>query len=194
MNTSLSIRAACPDDAQALLAVYAPYVEKTAITFEYDVPTVEEFAGRIEKTLEKHPYLVAERNGEIVGYAYASSFHSRAAYGWCVETSIYVRMDGRGSGVGGALYRRMEEILIRQGFKNLNACIACTDEEDEHLTNDSVSFHEHMGYRMVGRFTDCGWKFGRWYGMLWMEKLVGQHTDSVQAVVPFSEVRSEFGL
>lgn len=194
MNTSLSIRAACPGDAQALLAIYAPYVEKTAITFEYDVPKVDEFARRIKDTLEKYPYLVAERGGEIVGYAYASAFHPRAAYGWCAEASIYVKMDGRGAGVGGALYRKLEEILVRQGFLNINACIACTDEEDEYLTNDSVRFHEHMGYRMVGRFSRCGWKFGRWYDMLWMEKLVGEHGAQVRPVVPFDRVRAEAGL
>lgn len=194
MAEGIVIRAAKVEDAAQLLAIYAPYVEKTAITFEYDVPSVEEFAGRIRKVMEKYPYLVAEADGKIEGYAYASSFHARAAYGWCVETSIYVDMDTRGSGVGGALYRKLEEALIRQGMLNLNACIAWTDEEDEHLTNASVSFHDHFGYGMVGKFNQCGYKFGKWYDMVWMEKLVGPHEKEAAATRTFEEIRGEMGL
>ena len=162
MDEKISIRAVRLEDAAELLRIYAPYVENTAITFEYDVPDEAEFAGRIRCVLEKYPYLAAERDGKIIGYAYASSFHPRAAYGWCAEMSIYIDMNERGSGVGGALYRKLEEILIRQGMLNLNACIAWAETEDEYLTNESVSFHEHMGYRMVGRFSRCGWKFHTW--------------------------------
>lgn len=194
MAEEISIRAARTEDAAALLEIYAPYVEKTAITFEYEVPSAEEFAGRIRKTLEKYPYLIAEKDGRIEGYAYASAFHPRAAYGWCAEMSVYVRMDGRGGGVGSALYRKLEEVLVRQGLLNLNACIARAEQEDEYLTNGSVSFHEHMGYRLVGRFEKCGYKFGRWYDMVWMEKLVGAHGEAVRPVEPFDAVRTEFGL
>jgi len=194
MNDQISIRAAHREDAAALLAVYAPYVTDTAITFEYDVPTEEDFAGRIDKILSRYPYLVAERGGAVLGYAYASPFHSRAAYGWCAEVSIYVSTEARGSGVGGLLYRKLEEILIRQGILNLNACIAFADPEDEYLRNDSVSFHSHMGYRMVGRFTKCGWKFGTWYDMVWMEKMLGTHGEYAAPVRTFDEVRAEFGL
>lgn len=194
MAKNMVIRTATQEDAAQLLEIYAPYVTDTAITFEYDVPDEREFAGRIAKTLEKYPYLVAFVDGRAEGYAYASAFHSRAAYGWCVETSIYVRMDARGSGVGGALYRKLEEALIRQGMLNLNACIAWTEQEDKHLTNASVSFHEHFGYRMVGRFNQCGYKFGKWYDMVWMEKLVGAHEASVENTRTFDEVRDEMGL
>ena len=91
MQGDISLRIASPADAPALAEIYAPYVEQTAVSFEYDAPTPDEFARRIERTLEKYPYLVAERAGVPVGYAYAGAFHSRAAYGWAVETSIYVR-------------------------------------------------------------------------------------------------------
>ena len=194
MERELIIRRARAEDVQALIEIYAPYVEETAITFEYDVPTVKEFAERVAGIVEKYPYLVAERAGEILGYAYASSFHPRAAYGWCAEVSIYVDRNEKGSGVGGALYKRLEEALRAQGILNLNACIAYAENEDEYLTNDSVSFHAHMGYGMVGRFHRCGFKFGRWYDMIWMEKMIGEHTEQVLPVRPFEEIREQLGL
>lgn len=120
----LTIRTAVEHDAEALLQIYAPYVKKTAITFEYDVPSVEEFAGRISKVLQKYPYLVAEINGEPVGYAYAGPFKERAAYDWAVETTVYVREDMKKSGIGRALYTALEKALSDQGVLNLNACIA----------------------------------------------------------------------
>lgn len=194
MDGRMNIRCARKEDAARLLEIYAPYVEKTAITFEYDVPTAEEFVARMERVMEKYPYLVAERDGEILGYAYAASFHLRAAYGWCAETSIYVDMGRRGGGIGGALYQKLEEALAAQGILNLNACIGFADPEDEYLKNDSVSFHAHFGYVMVGRFHRCGWKFGRWYDMVWMEKMLGKHGTQIQPVKRFDEVKEELGL
>ena len=108
----LRIRTATPEDAAKLAAIYAPYVENTSITFEYIVPAAEEFADRIRHTLTRYPYLVAELDGEPVGYAYASAFKSRAAYDWSVETSIYVSRDLRSSGVGSLLYEKLEEYLV----------------------------------------------------------------------------------
>ena len=171
------IRMATPEDAQALLDIYEYYVKETAITFEYDVPSVEEFRGRIEKTLKKYPYLVIEDDSEILGYAYASTFKDRAAYQWCVETSIYIKKDARRGGLGKELYLELENRLKAQGILNLNACIGYPEEEDEHLTFDSVKFHEKLGYSMVGEFHKCGYKFGRFYNMIWMEKLIGDHKN-----------------
>lgn len=178
----LTIRAATLEDAKALLAIYKPYVLETAITFEYDVPSVEEFEARIKKVMEKYPYLVAEINGVIVGYAYASAFKDRAAYDWCVETSIYLRKDVRGNGIGRKLYEVLEEKLKEQGILNANACITYVEVEDEHMTNASTRFHENMGYRLVGRFHQCGYKFGKWYDMIWMEKMLGEHTKNPKMV------------
>ena len=174
MNT-LTIRAAALEDAAALLAIYAPYVEKTAITFEYAVPSPGEFAGRIARTLERYPYLAAESEGEILGYAYAAPFKERAAYDWAVETTVYVREDVKRQGVGRELYGALERCLAAQGILNLNACIACPEREDEYLTRDSAEFHRRLGYRTAGEFRQCGCKFGRWYGMVWMEKHIGPH-------------------
>ena len=187
----MKIRIAAERDAEELLEIYAPYVEKTAISFEYKVPSVQEFEQRIRRVLEKYPYIVAEKDGQIVGYAYAGVFKDRAAYDRAVETTVYVRNNQQRTGIGRRLYEALERSLELQNILNLNACIACTKEEDEYLTNNSVQFHEHMGYRQVGEFRKCGYKFGRWYDMVWMEKHIGEHNDNPEAVRLFGEVKEE---
>ena len=189
----ISIRTATEDDAEELLAIYAPYVKQTAITFEYDVPSKKDFKSRISHTLEKYPYLVAEEDGKIVGYAYVSPFKERAAYDWSVETSIYVDMIQKRKGIGRLLYDRLEEILKKQGILNVNACIGYPQIDDEYLTKDSVYFHEKLGYHMVGTFHQCGYKFNRWYDMVWMEKFIGEHSmqRNQPDVIPFSNISCE---
>ena len=146
-DTALRIRTARLSDAPVLLKIYAPYVEKTAITFECTVPDIEEFAARMRATLRRYPYLVAERGGEIVGYAYAGPFGSRAAYDWAVEMSIYLREDQRHRGTGKRLYAALEAVLRAQNIQNLYACIGCPDgADDAHLTRNSAQFHAHLGY------------------------------------------------
>lgn len=186
----ITIRTAAVQDAPALLSIYAPYVLHTAITFEYEVPSIQEFEARIRHTLERYPYLVAEQDGEILGYAYAGPFHERAAYDWAVETSIYVNQEFKGRGIGGQLYAALEAALARQNILNLNACIAYPSTEDEYLTKDSVCFHRHLGYRLVGEFYQCGYKFNRWYNMVWMEKHIGMHLADQPPVIPFCELDS----
>ena len=183
------IRVAGPEDAPALLEIYTYYVRHTAITFEYDVPSPEEFTARVRSTLQKYPYLAAVENGVIVGYAYAGSFHARAAYDWAAETSVYVARGLRRQGVGRRLYTALEEILTLQNILNLNACIAYPAEEDPYLTRDSTDFHQRLGYQLVGRFHQCGYKFGRWYDMIWMEKMLGAHRSPQPPVRPFPEIR-----
>lgn len=189
MNTEhVSLRVASVDDAEELLEIYTPYVQKTAITFEYDVPTPEEFRKRIENTLKKYPYLVVEQAGHLLGYVYTGPFIGRAAYGWGAELSIYLREDCRRMGLGKMLYHAIEGISKAQNILNLNACIGDPEVEDEYLTKNSIQFHSHMGYRMVGRFHQCGYKFGRWYHMVWMEKIIGAHTPEPAPVLPFPEL------
>lgn len=185
------IRTASPDDAAELLSVYAPYVEKTAISFEYEVPGVEEFRRRIERTLEKYPYLAAECGGRILGYVYTGPFIGRAAYGWSAEVSIYLREDCRRMGIGRRLYETLENVSRAQNILNLNACIGCPRTEDTHLTNNSMQFHEHMGYRLVGRFRESGYKFDTWYDMVWMEKILGEHVEKPKPVTAFSRLDAE---
>jgi len=187
-GNDLRIRLAAEADAEELLSIYAPYVEGTAISFEYEVPSLEEFRSRIRHTLERFPYLAAGDGRGIAGYAYVSSFKERAAYSWSVETSIYVRRDSRRRGVGRRLYQALEAALAAQGVLNLNACIAYPPAEDDpYLNRDSVAFHERMGYRLVGQFHQCACKFGRWYDMVWMEKAIGAHRPEPTAVRPFPE-------
>lgn len=193
MKSEVKLRAATPDDAAKLLEIYAPYVTDTAITFEYDIPTIDDFHARIVHTLAKYPYIVAECDGNIVGYAYASAFHPRAAYGWAAEASIYVRRDMKRMGLGRTLYAALESALRAQGVLNINACIACPDVDDEYLTRNSIGFHMHMGYSMVGEFHKCGYKFGRWYNMVWMEKMLGEHIDAQPPIKRFDEVCEALG-
>lgn len=187
-----TVRAAVPEDAEVLLEIYRPYVEKTAITFEVEVPTPEEFRERIRRVLRRYPYLVAERDGEIVGYAYAGPFKERAAYDWAVETTVYVREDRKRMGIGKELYAALERALTLQKILNVNACIAYPETEDAYLTRDSVQFHEHMGYKTVGEFHQCGYKFRRWYNMVWMEKFLGEHRENQEPVKPFAEIWEEW--
>ncbi len=177
------IRSARPSDAAALLEIYAPYVENTAITFEYETPSLEAFAQRIKETLKSYPYLVLEDAGILLGYAYAGPFKGRAAYAWSVETTIYIRQDAHGKGYGRALYTALEQELIRRHFLNAYACIAFSEREDETLTHASVLFHQRMGYTLCGTFRQCGCKFGRWYDMVWMEKMLGSHEAKPEAVL-----------
>ena len=121
MNSTVAIRLAVPKDAVNILKIYAPYVENTAISFEYEVPSEAEFRGRIESTLKRYPYIVAEQEGRIIGYAYVSIFHERKAYDWAVETSIYVDKDCKRSGCGKLLYQVLEKILKKQHISNLYA-------------------------------------------------------------------------
>lgn len=186
----IRIRTAIPADAEALLEIYGPYIRKTAITFEYEVPGVEEFRERIRKTLENYPYLVAECDGEICGYAYTGAFVGRAACSWAVEVSIYVKEGMQKMGIGKRLYQMIEEISRHQNIRNLNASIACPDTEDEYLTKNSIQFHEHLGYRMVGQFHRCGYKFGRWYDLAWVEKIIGLHDDPAP-FLPFPNLDPE---
>ena len=169
------IRAATREDAGSLLKIYSYYVENTAISFEYVAPSLDEFSKRISSTLEKYPYIVLEDDGLIRGYAYAGAFHSRAAYAHCCEVTIYLDHDSKGNGYGKALYEALEKALKKMGIINLYACIADPEVEDEYLTKNSECFHQHMGYTKVGEFHKCGYKFGRWYNMIWMEKMIGEH-------------------
>ena len=185
------IRSAMLEDAEEILRIYSYYINNTAITFEYEVPGITEFRSRIVKTQQKYPYIVAVNDGEIVGYAYTGSFVGRSAYDWSAETTIYIKTDKRKIGFGKLLYCKMENISRLQNILNLNACIGYPEVPDEYLTKDSMEFHRRMGYTKIGEFHKCGYKFGRWYDMIWMEKFIGEHIENPKPVIPFSELDTD---
>lgn len=187
------VRTANENDAARIREIYSYYVKNTAVTFDYEVPSEEEFKKRIANTLKEYPYFVCVRNGKTVGYAYACEFKDRPAYKLSVETSVYVDRDERGKGIGKELYTALENALSLQNVINLNACIAYPIEEDAHLTKDSVLFHKHLGYRSVGEFYKIGYKFGKWYNMVWMEKSISNHPKKPKAFVCFGETQKQGG-
>ena len=169
----IEIRTVTPEDAERLLEIYSYYVKNTAISFEYEIPSLEEFRERIVNISKRYPYICAIADEKIIGYAYAGVFHEREAYRHSVELSIYVDLERRRGGCGRALYAALEERLKKQGIKNLYACIAVPPKKaDEYLTFDSMKFHKKMGYKIAGHFHLCGIKFDRWYDMIYMEKLL----------------------
>ncbi len=186
---NIILRTVTEADAEELLAIYAPYVTDTAITFEYDVPSLDEFRERIKNIVQKYPYIAAVHEGKIAGYAYAGAFKERAAYDRAVETTVYVDKNMKRCGIGSLLYEALEKSLAVQGIINANACIGYPDgSEDEYMPYDSAEFHKCMGYRLVGEFVRCGYKFGRWYNMIWMEKHLGDHSADPAPVKTFPEI------
>ena len=157
------IRIATEADVPAILAVYAPYILGTTVTFEYDVPTEAEFLARFRSITARYPWLVWEENGEILGYAHGSAPFERAAFRWSCEASIYLRPETRGRGIGRRLYTALEKLLALQGHR---LCYAVITSENEA----SLAFHRKMGYRFTAELPGCGYKFGRWLGVVWMEK------------------------
>lgn len=170
------IRPVTLGDAATLAEIYAPYVLETDVTFDTEAPTAEWFEEKIRNITPFYPFIVAEDGGGLLGYAYAHEFRPRAAFVWSAETTVYVRRECRGRGVGKALCQRLEEILKAQGIINLYACITDTNP-------DSIAFHERLGYKFTGRFENCGYKLGRWLGVVWLGKTLGEHAD------PPAEVR-----
>lgn len=178
-------------DAKALADIYKPFVENTAVSFEYVAPDTAEFERRISEKTKKYPYIVAQCKGEVVGYAYVSEFLPRPAYQHSVETTLYIKEGYHGKGIGKSLYSALESILKLQNVLSLNACIACAEKEDETLNNNSMHFHSKMGYRYVGRFNASGYKFGRFYDMIWMEKLISDVTAPFDDFIPFEAISAE---
>lgn len=189
-NTDVIIRPAKLEDMVSVQKIYAPYVLNTAITFEYDVPSVAEFENRYKTISRKHPFLVASVNKEIVGYAYAGSFIDRQAYDWTAELSVYIKEDMHKKGIGRKLYAELEQILRLQHVQISYACIAYSDDEhDSYINNTSIEFHKKMLYRTIGNFLQCGYKFERWYNMCYMEKRLIKQSDTPKTFIPFSELK-----
>jgi L-amino acid N-acyltransferase YncA len=178
------IRLAEEGDAPQIAAIYAPVVRDTIISFEAEPPSAEEIARRVRDTLVRWPWLVCERDGEVLGYAYAGAHRSRAAYQWSVDVSVYVREDARQRGVGRALYTSLIAALDLQGFYNAYAGIALPN-------NASVGLHEAMGFRLVGVYRGVGYKLGAWrdvgwWGLTLREGVASEARPNTPVVIPLA--------
>lgn len=177
----IAIREARPEDAPAIQAIYAPVVTGTAISFEEVPPTVEEMRQRIVATLATYPYLVALREGRVVGYAYASQHRARAAYRWAVDVTVYVADSEHRTGVGSSLYAVLLPLLARQGFRCAYAGIALPNA-------GSVGLHERLGFSHIGTFPEVGYKLGQWHDVGYWRLELGQQTNPPEEPRPYREV------
>ena len=183
-NCALTYRIATPQDAEALQALYAPYVG-TSITFEGEVPSVEEFRHRIETRIAMYPYIVAELDGKPIGYAYASRLFERSAYAWAVELSIYTAQDCTVKGIGRQMYSRLLDILELQGVRSAHGKVTSPNPKSSRL-------HEAMGFKLNGVLKNVGYKLGEWRDVSWFEKeLTGPKTVDGEPVpvIPFPEIQ-----
>lgn len=176
----MKLRFAEPEDAQALLDVYARYIH-TPITFEYDLPSREEFARRIASTLERYPYLVAEEAGKAVGYAYAHQMRERAAYQWDAELSIYLRPEDAGQGLGKKLYTGVMELARLQGVRTVYGLVTRPNPASEGL-------HRSLGFEQTYVQRSAGHKNGSWLDLIWFEKVLNPFTPEPQPIIPVGQL------
>lgn len=179
-----SIRLATPRDAEKMLEIYAPYVRETAVTFEYEVPSVEEFRRRVESTLPRYPWLAAEEDGLLLGYAYAGQYRSRAAFQWDAEGSIYLRPEAQGTGLAAPLYRCLIRLVKAQGVRNFYGCIT-------HPNPASEGFHRKLGFSDLAVFPRAGYKLGQWRDVLWNHLSLGETEEPPEPFRPFGEMEPE---
>ena len=171
------IRLADAGDVDAMLAIYAPVVENTAISFETVAPSADEFGARLSAALARYPWLVCEIDGRVAGYAYAGAFKARAAYQWSVEVTVYVHADYRRLGVGRAVYESLFACLRLQGFRAAYAGIALPNAA-------SVALHESMGFERVGVYPKVGYKLGAWRDVGWWRLALSDADDDEPPPAP----------
>jgi L-amino acid N-acyltransferase YncA len=175
------VRLATAEDAPAVLGMYTPYILQTAFTFETEVPSVEEFRLRIEKYLQKYPWLIAEIDGEVAGYVYGSVHREREAYQWTCECSVYIHDNYKGHGIGSELYEALFEILKLQGFRNVYAGITIPNEASEKL-------HQKLGFEKFATYENIGCKFGKWHSVGWWRLRLNAYDNAPEPPVPFNKV------
>lgn len=164
----MNIRPARASDAEAMLGIYAPVVRSTAISFELEPPTLQEFQGRIARNSERWAWLVAEGDGgQVLGYAYGSQHRERAAYQWTCEVSAYIAPQARGRGVGRALYEALFPVLAARGYHGALAVVTLPNAA-------SVGLHEAVGFKPVGVVPHSGFKHGRWHDIAWFHRFLGE--------------------
>jgi L-amino acid N-acyltransferase YncA len=176
-----TVRLATVADGAACAAIYRPYVERTTVTFELEPPTAEEMGARIERVLARTPWLVAEVDGIVRGYAYGTRHRERAAYDWTVETTVYVDEAFPRRGIGRACMTALLEVLRLQGFHLVVAGVT--------LPNDgSVGLHRALGFERVGEFEAIGYKLGEWCGVEWFDRELGPRADPGRRPVPITQL------
>jgi L-amino acid N-acyltransferase YncA len=176
-----AVRIAKEADAEAIAAIYAPYVRDTAISFEEVPPSAAEMARRLRSTLETYPYLVFDDGKGVLGYAYGSLHRSKPAYRWSVETTVYVAAEAHGRGIGRTLYARLIDLLMRQGFHSAFAGITLPNEK-------SVALHEAMGFVHLGTFAEIGFKLGEFRDVSWWRRSLAQGKPQ-RDPIPFSALQ-----
>lgn len=179
----ITLRIATTDDAEAIARIYKHYVNNTAVTFEYIAPDEQEFAKRITDKLKKYPFIVAVDSGEVIGYAYASEYRARAAYGWDAELSVYVDCKHTGKGMGKRLYSALIELLSLQNTVTLYAGITFPNEA-------SAALHSKFGFEYVGTFHAAGFKNGNWHNVMWYEKTIAP-LSAPSSFIPFPKLTKE---
>jgi len=181
-----TIRIATPQDAAAIVDIYAPIVRETAISFELEAPTVPQMQQRIEETLLQWPWLVCDRQTEVLGYVYATRHRARAAYQWSVDVSVYIRAGMRRTGLGRALYTSLFELLALQQFHNCYAGITLPNP-------DSVGLHETLGFQPVGVYRHVGYKLGTWHDVGWWQLTLPTEKSNPTSPIAFETliVKSE---
>lgn len=184
----INVRPIQISDIPEILKIYEYYVTHTAITFEYEVPTIEEFTGRISQVMQRYPYLVAEVEGNIVGYVYANILKDRKAYEWSVETSIYVHYTYQDLGIGRQLYTHLFDNLKQQGVLSVYACITVPLQTDQYSDCSSYTYHKYLGFSEVGRFPKAGYKFNTWYDIVWMHMDLEKHTTPILPIRYFKDI------
>ena len=177
----MEIRFVKPEDCRQILDIYGQYIN-TSITFEYELPSEEDFAKRIEEISEIYPYLVLEENDKIFGYAYAHRLRERAAYQWIAELSIYLDKNITSKGHGRILYEKLLEILKLQGLKTVYGCITMPNEKSEKL-------HEKLGFKNVGVFSKAGYKNGKWLNIAWFEKNIAPCETNPKDITPIKDLK-----
>jgi len=182
MPMTATIRLATEADAEGIVAIYAPIVRETAISFEVEAPDVNAMRRRIAETLAHLPWLICERRGEVLGYAYASTHRTRAAYQWSVDVSVYVHARIRRSGVGKALYTSLLRFLDLQGFYNVYAGITLPNPA-------SVRLHESLEFQPVGVYRAVGYKLGAWHDVGWWHLALRPHAVPPGPPVDFGQIQ-----
>jgi L-amino acid N-acyltransferase YncA len=179
------IRFATTDDALQILGIYAPFITDTAISFETEIPSLENFRKRIEAIQSQYPYIVYEIDGKIIGYAYASKHHERAAYCYSADISIYILPEYQRMGIGRTLYTCLFEILKKQGYYTIIAGITLPNEK-------SIGIHKAMGFEEVGIYHNVGYKFGIWRDVIYLQKALREYDPIPARIKRIDELPQEF--